>query len=231
MAWVAGVDGCKAGWVAAFQDVESGELGCDVFRAFAEVLDSTYRPEVVAVDMPIGLAERGRRDCDVEARRLLEGRRSSVFPPPIRPVLHVGDYPEANAKSKELHGQGLSKQAFYLMPKIREVEGQALLHRRRVREAHPELCFWAMNGKEPLTASKKHPAGVQHRQQLLERAYGGALPGLAHQVSELRGFREDDLYDALAALWTAVRILRGEAKRVPHDPPRDSLGLPMEIVY
>ena len=47
----------------------------------------------------------------------------------------------------------------------------------------------------------------------------------------MRGVGFDDLYDALALLWTAGRILRGEAERVPHDPPSDSRGLLMEIVY
>ena len=231
MAWIAGVDGCKAGWVAAFQDTDTRRLDWGVFSSFADVLNSPFRPRLVAVDMPIGLVERGRRDCDVEARRLLEGRRSSVFPPPIRPVLHVGDYPEANAWSKELHDQGLSKQAFYLMPKIREVEGQALLHRRRIREAHPELCFRAINGSKPLPAPKRRPAGSEHRRRLLFGAYGNEVAHLVDAASAMRGVALDDLYDALAVLWTAGRILRGEERRVPHDPPLDLLGLPMEIVY
>ena len=41
----------------------------------------------------------------------------------------------------------------------------------------------------------------------------------------------DDLYDALAALWTAQRIDRGRSGTFPDDPPTDARGLPMRIVY
>ena len=233
MAWIAGVDGCKAGWIATFLDPGTRRLECAVFPAFAAILGPPYSPQIVAVDMPIGLADTGQRQCDVEARRLLQARRSSVFPPPIRPVLHVDDYPEANASSKELHGKGLSKQAFYLMPKIREVEAVVLSRpTAQIRECHPELCFQALNGSTPLPAPKRTPAGAEHRRRLLADVYGDEPARLATTKAEaMRGVGLDDLYDALALLWTAGRILRGEAERLPHDPPRDSLGLPMEIVY
>ena len=41
----------------------------------------------------------------------------------------------------------------------------------------------------------------------------------------------DDLYDALAALWTARRIKRGIAETLPEEPSADEHGLPMRIVY
>ncbi|MCH8196421.1 MAG: DUF429 domain-containing protein, partial [Chloroflexi bacterium] len=67
---------------------------------------------------------------------------------------------------------------------------------------------------------------------LLAGVYGDDLARLAtSEVGTMRGVGFDDLYDALALLWTAGRILRGEAERVPHDPPSDSRGLLMEIVY
>ena len=42
---------------------------------------------------------------------------------------------------------------------------------------------------------------------------------------------DDDIQDAIAALWTAHRLARGEAKSLPEHPPTDSTGLPMRIVY
>jgi predicted RNase H-like nuclease len=44
------------------------------------------------------------------------------------------------------------------------------------------------------------------------------------------GVRRDDLNDALAALWTARRIVRGTAIEIPASPVYDALGLPMRIV-
>jgi predicted RNase H-like nuclease len=36
---------------------------------------------------------------------------------------------------------------------------------------------------------------------------------------------------AFAALWTAERILRGEARSLPPEPSSDSVGLPMRMMY
>jgi predicted RNase H-like nuclease len=45
------------------------------------------------------------------------------------------------------------------------------------------------------------------------------------------GVARDDIIDALAALWTAERIARGEARMLPPQPPVDEMGLRMEMVY
>jgi predicted RNase H-like nuclease len=67
-------------------------------------------PEVVAVDVPIGLPERGSRDCDVEARRLLGVRSSSVFPAPIRAMLAAGSQAEASRIGHGAEGKRVSIQ-------------------------------------------------------------------------------------------------------------------------
>ena len=41
----------------------------------------------------------------------------------------------------------------------------------------------------------------------------------------------DDILDAFTALWTAERILRGEAQSLPASPPLDNEGLPMRMMY
>jgi hypothetical protein len=80
-------------------------------------------PQVIALDMPIGLPERGPRACDLEARRLLgPGRASSVFPAPIRPVLVATSYDDACQIRLQVEGKKLSRQAWVIVPKIREVD-------------------------------------------------------------------------------------------------------------
>jgi predicted RNase H-like nuclease len=72
-AWLAGVDGCAGGWIAVFVRPQSGETRVRIVPGFADVLSAPERPEIVAVDMPIGLPERsargGPRNC---VRPLLE---------------------------------------------------------------------------------------------------------------------------------------------------------------
>ncbi len=41
----------------------------------------------------------------------------------------------------------------------------------------------------------------------------------------------DDLLDACAAAWTAGRVAKGAAERLPETPPTDARGLRMEIVF
>ena len=40
---------------------------------------------------------------------------------------------------------------------------------------------------------------------------------------------DDDILDAFAALWSAERLLRGEAITLPVEPELDATGLAMEI--
>jgi predicted RNase H-like nuclease len=102
-----------------------------------------------------------------------------------------------------------------------------------VFECHPELAFWAMNGGRPMELPKKvngrlSEPGLDERRALLFRH--GFAPGLF----ETRPWPhtrvgDDDVVDACVLAWSAARILRGEAVRLPADPPVDGRGLRMEI--
>lgn len=90
--FLAGVDGCKSGWVVA-SETRSGQVAVDVVSCFSEVLGRDYR--LLVVDVPIGLLEHGTRLADQEARGLLKQRACCVFTAPPRPMLDCADYPEA----------------------------------------------------------------------------------------------------------------------------------------
>src|SRR5207248_11510271 len=77
---LAGVDGCRAGWVVA------ADSGAFVAASFAEILAERF--DLVLIDIPIGLPD-GPRACDLGARVLLGPRRSSVFPAPSRRLLRA----------------------------------------------------------------------------------------------------------------------------------------------
>jgi predicted RNase H-like nuclease len=47
----------------------------------------------------------------------------------------------------------------------------------------------------------------------------------------VRDVADDDMLDAVAALWTATRLYEGTAETLPDEPPLDAAGLRMEIVY
>ena len=96
----------------------------------------------VRVDMPIGLPARGGRHADAEARAVLAERRSTLFPTPSDAVLGADDYDEAQRMSWLATGKRISKQAFHLIPMIRQV--RAALDPADwdgFFEAHPEVTF------------------------------------------------------------------------------------------
>ena len=202
--------------------------------SFDQILALPERPVVIAVDMPIGLLERpapGGRVCDREARKLLgRPRASSVFTPPTRPGLAASAYAEVRG----LNGTGMSKEAFNILPKIRELDGAlSAQDQKRVVEAHPELAFAALAGA-PVRHNKKTPEGRRTRVRLLRRIFGKAFQNPVRLRLE-HGARQlalDDVADAYVLAHVADCIRRGSAKRVPAgEPARDRRGLRMEMWY
>jgi predicted RNase H-like nuclease len=226
------VDGCAGGWIAALRRGGRGEIDCRCIARLEELFAEALTPTVVAVDMPIGLLERGARQCDVEARRLLGVRRSSVFTPPLRPMLASASRASASRVRHRLEGKRVSIQAWAIVPKILEVDrllrGDSA-RREIVREAHPELCFFFLNGGRPMREPKKTAGGRAQRVALL-RKWCGAAVGRALDERRKLGCRTDDIMDALVLLWTAERIERREAVTIPASPPLDAYGLRMEMV-
>lgn len=229
-----GVDGCKSGWFCvALSPNNPPEWG--VVSKLEHLLQKAGGSDRIFVDIPIGLPIGNEgRDCDYEARELLIPRNSSVFPAPVRAVLGAADYEDAKMRSNAACGKMLSIQTWGLVPKIREVD--TLLRgndnaKRFVREVHPELCFWALNGRKPMSEKKKSAHGFEERKRVLKGWLPQAEIVIAKiQSKKIRGVLRDDIVDALAAAVTALAD-PSTLRTVPENPPLDSLGLPMEMVY
>jgi predicted RNase H-like nuclease len=82
-----------------------------------------------------------------------------------------------------------------------------------------------------MAAGKKSKAGKQERLLLVEEWLGGRVLENARGTLLKRDVADDDILDALAALWTATRVVEGRARTLPDDPPVDATGLRMEIAY
>jgi predicted RNase H-like nuclease len=238
--WVAGVDGCPAGWLVALRQMSgAAPPRTRIVGTFADVLALAEGPRVIAVDMPIGLPERtgiGGRAPDIAARRVLGARQSSVFAVPSRRAVMASTYADACAIALETSDppRKISKQAWQLFSRIREID--ALMTpdmQTRVFECHPEVAFREMNGQQPLDEPKKvksrpHAPGLQLRRDLLVRA-GFPEAFLAETAFRPSAAGADDFLDACACAWTAGRILVGIAETFPPEPPLDAKGLRQEI--
>src|SRR5581483_6112081 len=181
--WLAGVDGCRTGWVAAFWRPAGGDVAVRVVPRFADVLGAPERPAIVAVDMQIGLPERigpAGRGPEGAVRPLLGARQSSVFSVPSRAAIYAGDFGEACriAAATSDPPRKVSKQLFMIAPKIREVDAVLRADAEavaRVFEVHPEVAFWRLNGERALDQPKKvksrpYEAGLWLRRELLVNA-------------------------------------------------------------
>ena len=240
--YIAGADGCPAGWIAVYHPVNQPEAArWQIFATFAELRTYTESFAAVAIDMPIGLpdvATPGGRDSDRRARAVLGARQSSVFAVPARATIACTDYRDAcdtNLKHSE-PARKIAKQMFYLFPKIREIDAAMSPEmQNRIVECHPEVAFWALNGQAALNEPKKrksspYPPGLKLRRKLLRGA--GYTTKLLNGPDCLRRHAApDDLLDACATAWTANRVATGLVERFPDDPPRDGRGLRMEIVH
>src|SRR5258708_39746263 len=229
---IAGVDGCRGGWVAIFKDLDSGLISWDVFETTGNLLARRPRPQTIAIDIPIGLTDQGPRTCDLEARKLLgPGRASSVFPAPIRPVLDANDYDEARRIRYRIEQKKVSYQLWNITSRIREIDDalrEDLELRNRLHEVHPEICFFVLAGSSRLRYRNKDPLGHTERYALLEPFFGHWLSDALDARLRLSSAK-DDMLDAFVALWSAERIMNGTSYTIPSQAPRDSVGLPMQI--
>ena len=233
---VVGIDGCRAGWFAVRLE-DSGEAQSRVFGEFDALWREWGDASLILVDIPIGLPDKNvtQRSCDSVARRLIGPRRSSVFPPPSRAALEHPTYRQASDANFHEVGRKLAWQTFYLIPKVRDVDrllNEIPASRERVREVHPEVCFWAFAGERPMSSNKKRAAGREERLAVL-RGVDRRSDTIVESAknSFLRGeVAVDDVLDALVAAYTAGGD-SSKLRSIPAVPETDSCGLPMEMVY
>ncbi|TPI61182.1 DUF429 domain-containing protein [Mesorhizobium sp. B3-1-3] len=246
---LAGVDGCKAGWIAVHREAGVAP-SVSVFPSFQSLLDALPNA-TIAVDMPIGLPDfsrKGGRGPEALVRPLLGARQSSVFAIPSRAALYAdtSDFTTieawyaahrlASAVAMETSDppRGISIQAFGIFSKIREIDQLVIARpdlRRRIFESHPERAFCRLNGGTAMALPKKikgavNPAGMEERKALLCRH--GYEKAFLDQAAP-RGAASDDFLDAAAMMLIAGRIASGEARPSPDPPLADRFGIPVAI--
>lgn len=260
-----GVDSCTGGWVAVGLGA-GGESCVKVFGSgeFPKILEHFGGACVVLVDMPIGLSDITHdetctkrrstcdeiaRTCDKEARSCLGSpRSSSVFTAPPRKLVDkkIADpawgYNGANLWLTERLGckRGITQQTYSIIHKIIEVE--EYLNTRGsdspiIREAHPEVCFWALNGKQPMLAHKSEAFGLWERLKIVQCSLHASIDVLdmfkevCPRESKKR-IGADDVLDALALAITAKLGWQNGFRRLPEDLPTDfKKPKPPEMVY
>jgi predicted RNase H-like nuclease len=233
METISGVDGCSWGWLAVTKELPAGSISWSVHTSTESLFADQRMAEVIAIDIPIGLPERGARMCDLKARQLLGAKRGeAIFAAPTRAELSDGGPDDAREPREPGHGAKSSWHALRLLRRVMQVD--AVLRRMpalraKVHEMHPEVSFFLLGGGRPTRHNKNTEEGSVERANLLGTVFGRAV----EDVLAARFYVQvsvDDVLDAFAALWTAERIHNKEHLTIPPAPPVDTAGLPMEIV-
>lgn len=233
---VAGACGSRTGWVVTRRDLKDGGITLRHVRELSILVKETEAPKLLCIDIPIGLLEKaspGGRQCEREGRKLLGYPRSAcICSPPARPAIQAKTFDEVLKinRSTSKHKIGVGRLSFGMLPRIREVDSfMTPALQQQVRECHPELSFFQMNGEVPLGSFKAELPGQRERRQLLESQWG---TGLSHLMNSLltEKVTASEILESMAACWTAERMVRKEALVLPAKRQKDSKGLMMEIL-
>lgn len=243
-----GVDGCKIGWFS----VGMGDGDCfkvKAFISFSDLVNHYSDVKLILVDMPIGLPEGSstERACEPAARRLLlKPRSSSVFRIPTGEAVHkmAEGMPFEEVKKLEQSltgGKSITEQARWIMDKIAQVDGVIITRNKdalpKIREIHPELCFWALNNRAAMKNKKQPVKGSEERLEVLRtiECLTDSIYKKAYSKWTRSEVARDDILDALVAAATAKLACtdpKYELRKLPGECPTDyQTAMPPEMVY
>lgn len=249
-----GVDGCKAGWIAIVYD-EEGYRTAAQYETITDLWTEHGSAARILIDVPIGLRESSSRarPCDAAARDVLRPKRNnSVFPTPVRDAareayLEDAGYADVKSIQEDLTDGSLGSQAWGIAQKIGELDWFLLEEeptaQETIGEAHPEVCFWAINGAgegDAMDHSKSrrtgHPAAAfWERVGVLETIDSDITSAVRDAATDLASnVSNDDLIDAFALALTAsplTAVIERLPQSWPADDDGDPRGLPMRCCY
>lgn len=202
------IDGCHSGWFyVPVIDTKNWKVG--IVKNINELKGEIETSKYTLIDIPIGLRGSGRleRLCDLEARKILTKRKSSIFPAPHKLSLKCSSYIEACNVNFINFGRKLSKQSWSIISKIKEVNDFIVNNNfeGKVREIHPEICFWALNRKSEMLYNKKTIEGFQERLKLLSQyiPFVGDIVDYSLKNYKRKDLAKDDILDALSGIAVA----------------------------
>jgi predicted RNase H-like nuclease len=223
---VAGVDGCKGGWLVAIsEDWPAVKPTLKLCPTFNGVIAETASCERAVVDIPIGLPKAGtERSCDVQATKAIYDRRipnthSRVFDAPPRSALQFVSYGRRVTRKEAaeqwekfrdhimlLRRKKPTKQEFDFSPKVKEVDDAMNPElQQRILEFHPEPA-WKRIARSTLQ-SKHTASGLLQRLDVLQNVGATWISDLMGDPT-LTNVNLDDLLDAIVGLDVAHNIGR-----------------------
>jgi predicted RNase H-like nuclease len=214
-----GIDGCKYGWIVA--EVEpSGGLSIQLIKSLNYLESIISQKAIAGIDIPLAIHEKGFRMADAEARALLKSRASTIFSAPALETLHSDNYTAACEINESICGKKISKQSWFLFSKIKEARTIFCQEQKKIKlyEVHPELSFMAMNDMNVIELGKKTNEGFKVRYKLVKKLFPKFNFEKIRANFKRSDVADDDILDAIAALWSTHKIIANMASYVPKKP-------------
>lgn len=231
-----GVDGFSGGWCccSSFDNSLYLSIAKDVKSFFKHFPKINY----VFIDMPIGLSDYGfKRSVDAKLRDMLpSNRKSSVFNAPSRPSIYAESYHHAKQAELKLQGKSISIQSWNISKKIKELDQYIYENPHvisKLRESHPEYCFYKLNKDNPLQYSKKLSIGIEERLSILQNFVVNVEDSFKnfYDKNKHKGLKKDDIIDSIVLYVCADKWKINGSKSLTQSPPKDPRGIPCEIYY
>ncbi len=230
---VAGIDGCKKGWLMVKCSDNNYSYG--VYKNISELINDNKDLERILIDIPLGLgSKKVKRTVERELRSELKFKHSSVFNPPCREALYENDYIAAKQKNIEVEGRSLSIQSFNISNKIKELD--ELLKKKpnlEIIESHPELCFKYLNNGNVVLSKKSKHNGLSERKKILF-GYDKNLKDLFELIED-NTLRKDVARDDIADAFCLCLVNKLGGKQglnfIFDDNKVDEKGIEMKLAY
>ena len=231
---IAGIDGCKQGWIMIKFDQEKYSYG--IYMHIEELVEENPTIQRILIDMPIGLSSKDYpRTIDKSLRAALIPRQSTVFNPACREAVALADYEAAKKKNIEIEGKSLSIQSFFIQKKIKEIDDFLLQKEPSLEliESHPEFCFKHLNPNKSVLLSKKSTEeGIADRLSILT-SYDDRLGVLYQEIlaqSLRKNVKKDDILDAMC-LCLVNQLAKNQLHFLVDQNPVDERGIAIRIAY
>lgn len=229
-----GIDVCKGKWVAVALMEKSFEV--NKFNSIEEICDKYENADSIIIDIPIGLPENiDHIRPEVEARKYLKGKASSIFNVPCRQAVYSENYTKAIEENKANLKVSLSPLSYAICKKIREVDeflNKVPKWKNKLLEGHPEICFSKLNNGQAVLENKTKPEGQQRRLEILKRYYNESDLVIDKYLKDVPTRKKiDDVIDALVLAVSGVIGLENKFETMPKEPMKDRRGIKMQMTY
>ncbi|MPN02311.1 hypothetical protein SDC9_149527 [bioreactor metagenome] len=230
---VVGINTCNGGWFCVKLSEDSWDIG--IFKTIEELMCLWRESDLFLVNVPIGFLQGSleERQCDVEARKLLQPSHLDLPAVPCREAIYCNSFGVANVLNKRLTGRNISTRLWDIIERIRELDeflANNLEYRDKFKECNCEIGFFVLSGRF-MRNSKMVLAGYNERRDLLRKVYPNIDEILDYSIKSFRrkDVRAENVLEAVCLAINGLVGIKHGFMSMPKEPQYDSNNIKMQI--